>query len=225
MSNRKYYAGRTTAPKAKPYRKKRYGSRTATTARKALSIAKKVAKEIDFRELKNLDNNFLATSVPSSGFATTFNVPPQGIGQGQRIGDELLVKGIDFRAQIVNNGATTTMTRVIIVIDYKNTLSSISLLLDFVGSGLTAMSPYQREFRNTYKVLFDKVFMTDGVSRGQQLVRFSKKFKMGKEVKQTFQPGSGSLTQNVIRTFLVSDVLVGVAPTVDAIQRLYYTDA
>lgn len=220
MPGKKAYARRPAAKKA-TYRRKTDAS---ATARKALSIAKKVAREIEYRELKNTDNSISTQTVPNTGFLTSWTLPNQGIGQGNRVGDECHIKGLSMCCQIVNSGATTTMTRVIVIQDFKDTIATPSLILDQVGSLLTPLSPYAREYRSNYKVLYDKIHTTDAIRNGQAIIRWSKKWKMGSEPQMTFDPGAGTVTQNSFRVLFISD-LAAALPTIDCILRCYYTDA
>jgi len=196
----------------------------AAQASKALQMVSKIQKEINQREIKNVDNQITAQTITYSGFLTSFNVVGQGVGNGQRVGDKLTCEGLDMRFQIVNSGATTTMTRVIVLQDLKDTMSSASQILDVVGSSLAPLSPYQRENRNNFKILYDKVFCTDSVKQGQVVVKWNHRFKRGNQPSQTYDPGAGTLTENSFRVLFISDVNAAL-PTVDSILRFYYSDA
>jgi len=209
-----------------PYQRKTktYPRSANAKASKALQMVSKIQKEINQREIKNVDNQISAQTVNYNGFLTSFNVVGQGVGNGQRVGDKLTCEGLDMRFQIVNSGTTTTMTRCIVLQDYKDTMSSPSQILDVVGSGLAPLSPYQRENRNNFKVLYDKVFQTDSVKQGQVVVKWNYRFPKGNQPSQTYDPGAGTLTENSIRVLFISDLLATL-PTVDAILRFYYSDA
>lgn len=173
-------------------------------------------------ELKNIDNNAnISTLVPNTGFYTSWGFPGQGAGQGLRDGDEILIHGLEFRAQLVNATTNTTMTRVIVIQDLKNIVSGASTILDITGSVLSPLSCYQRENRNLFKVLYDKVYLTDAVRQGQVLIKFNKKFKRPK--KQVFAPGTNNATSNVFKVLLISDLPTVSAPQFDMVMRLYYT--
>lgn len=189
------------------------------------SRIRKLERAMKFQaEIKHIDNIAnVGSLVPHTGFLTSWNLPAQGDGQGLRDGDQVLVTGIDFRAQLINSGSTTTMTRCIVFQDLKNIVSSASAVLDIVGTVQAPLSSFQRENRNLFKVLFDRMYLTDAVSRGQAYIKFTKKFK--RPVVQTYAPGTQNPTQNTFRVLMISDIATGAgAPAVDQVLRMYYHD-
>lgn len=170
-------------------------------------------------ELKWIDNTVTAAAPTWAGLNTTATTIAQGLGANSRIGDAVRLKSIDVSWQIVNNGATTTMTRVLLYVDYNSSLGTVSDVLENIGTALSPISPIKVSAIPIMKVLYDEVICTDAVQRGQQVARLHRKLNL----LQTYKLSTSTPVENVIRLIVLSDVL-GTPPNVDIYMRQWYTD-
>lgn len=210
--------GRYTSRKVarKPTRR-RVPASAVKKLEKKVRVLEKEAKQVD---VKSIDQTQTPITPTWNGTSFSQQPVPQGTGMSNRVGDQVTIVGHDIRWQIVNNAATTTMTRVILILDYENIITSLANVLANTGSVVTPLSPYLRPQRGQYKVLYDKVFLTDAVQKGQVIGKF--RWRGG--VKQTYNTSTNTQTKNVFKMFFVSDIGVTSMPTADLFWRMFFTD-
>lgn len=196
-----------------------------TFAKKSRNGTKKLAKQVhklmreNQPELKNTDNTVTGSTPTWSGLITSGNTIAQGSAVDQRIGDSVRMKGFNLKMQIVNNAATTTMTRVIVYWDQDNSVSSASQVLVNLGTAITPLSPYNRDYRDYFQVLHDKIYTTDSVSKGQVVLNINRKFNKI----QHYAKGLSTPLKGELRILCISDVL-SAPPSVDIYLRQYFID-
>lgn len=209
--------GRYTRKVPRRPARRRVPSSAVKKLEKKVRVLEKEAKQVD---VKSIDQTQTPISPTWSGTSFTQQPIPQGTGMSNRVGDQVTIVGHDIRWQIVNNAATTTMTRVILILDYENVITSLANVLANTGSAVTPLSPYLRPQRGQYKVLFDKVYLTDAVKQGQVIG----KIRWRGSIKQVYNTSLNTWTKNVFKMFFVSDIGVTNMPTADLFWRMFFTD-
>lgn len=123
-------------------------------------------------ELKHVQEGFIGADVVSAGTITQVSVIPLGPGKSQRIGDEISLKGFEFRFEIeLGSGLVTShdeWNNVRLIVfrwrdsNYDPSLGinigpGISDILDPVGANPVWLSNYNYENKHRYTILYDKV--------------------------------------------------------------------
>lgn len=125
----------------------------------------------------------------------------QGIGDSQRVGDEINIKSLHMRFNLWNNIDLAYTTWRIIVFQYKtHSLSFPPTLAQMVlqsasntGGTYGAMSSRNIDFMNSYHVLYDKMIMTDKTTFTSKLLRVSIPLKYAKKKIQYSAAGVSTL--------------------------------
>lgn len=197
------------------------------------------------QELKFFGWNSVSAPVTNVGNLTgvPFDVP-QGDTDQTRDGDKLQWCGnIDFRMQVVNGlGATADVynnVRVVIFQWHPNSAPVAgNILLTGAGGGgiVDIYSNYSHDFRQEYKILFDKVFNTIGpgsnvaVSNGpitEKTTTGLLKFKIStKKASKNVQYSNGGLSAtNRIYILTISDSSLVTHPTIAYSMKTFYRDS
>jgi len=181
-------------------------------------------------EKKNLYISFAASVVDSNGLMSgVVNSVTQGDGVEERIGRAIKCSGIDFRYHLTANSAVTAAAlRVIVIIDKTNSITTAADLL-YAGAGFTLgtsrapMSFYNRNNRETFTILYDKLHDFDYATGDFQVYE---KVNIKNPHITKFVDDSALVTENAIRVFAISDQpSAGPAqPAIEWVMSYYYTD-
>jgi len=202
-------------------------NKVAKLSRDVAKIKKELATDI---ERKNLYVNFGPLAIDNSGtMSAVSNSITQGDGVAERIGRAVKCSGMDFRYHVTANSAVTAASmRVIVILDKTNALVQAADIL-YAGAGFTlgtsraCMSFYNRNNRNDFVVLYDKLHDFD-FSTGDFQAYEKVNIKSNHITK--YVDDSALVTENAIRVFCISDQpLAGAArPTIEWVMSYYYTD-
>lgn len=214
-----------TMKKPKRARRRPRRSRGKRGAKAIPALAAKVAtlsKRVGRPEIKYATANYSAL-VDYNGTLNGLSTITQGAGGvNQREGDGLTVKSINFRYHAYITTATAlSMLRVILFVDEQANMTAGTVLAT-VGSGLSPLSFYNKEYKGRYRVLYDK---THSLDTGQALQDLEM-VKVSKDVHMVFNPGTSTVRANEIRVLLISNQAAASAdrPGIDYNCRLYYQD-
>lgn len=212
--------------------KKSYPKKPKSTKGKVYALAKdlsKLKKEMRAEvEVKNYDQNNTTTLFGWDGLAVASlnNVIPQGVGQSGRIGDEILITGLDMRYVIENTSVSTLcQVRVIIFSDTENALpvnQVLNLPAGIVNTVTAPLSLYNRLYRDQFKILYDKIHTLDATENAQYVERV----KIPMKLKVQFQPGLTTVLNNMLKIAFIGSTAAAASPLQYRYQsRVYYTDA
>lgn len=205
-----------------------WASRTFTnrgsTANKALSLARKVADMVNV-EYKHFDQVVNAVQPDYNGTLVTLNNMAQGTTDATRIGDSIKVQNVIIRGQVVNNATSNQLnrTRIMLIWDEQNQISSITDLLESTGSVFVMYSPknYDKRFRSI--VLYDQVFSTATFTGSQAFFRdFEINLPINKHTQ--FSAGTTTINTGALKLVLISSGITSNLPSVDGYVRVTYTD-
>jgi len=201
---------------------------------KVTRLAKDVAmlkKElISDVERKNLYISFAATQIDNNGtMSAVANSIIQGDGIYERIGRAVKCSGIDFRYHLTANSPTVAAAmRVIVILDKTNSISTSADLLHAdptftLGNSRACMSYYNRNNRETFTVLYDKMHDFDYATGDFQVYE---RVSLRENHVTKFVDDSALITENAIRVFAISDQGLASAarPTIEWVMAYYYTD-
>jgi len=203
-----------------------------STKGKVFALAKdlsKLKKELRSEvEVKNYDQNNTTTLFGWDGLAVASlnNVIPQGVGQAGRVGDEILITGLDMRYVIENTSAATLcQARVIVFVDRENALpvnQVLNLPAGIVNTVTAPLSFYNRLYRDQFTILYDKMHTLDVTENSQ----YAERIKIPLKTKVQFQPGLTTVLNGMIKIAFIGSVNPAASPLQYRYQsRVYYTDA
>lgn len=230
------------------YRKRNKKPRSANLAPKTANAVKKIVKYELNKETE--DKQYVVGVTTQAYFGTTAQAtanmkamvtPAQGIADNQRIGDTLRLKKIQLRISFFNNnGATSNIYNFcrLVIFQYKSPISAVApdmanMFLTGAGTGqVNIYSQPNRDNKETYHILYDKVFLTvGGLSTGSSIasnyahhavVNVPLKFAQ-KTI--NFNVASTSATNQILFVVLGEQGSVGLNPYYTADWDVRYTDA
>lgn len=219
--------------KTKGLKKRRYRRKPKCNVRQLCKEVSRIKKDMTKSiEIKNVDSQIGNTTPPLlidnlGTFLSAFANPVQGVGNLNRVGDEVDWVSLYFnylvRQQV--GAATLSQIRVILLWDHENNLTSTDVLDAFtVGSINAPLSMYPRGSRGTFTIIYDKLHTLDATENTQEVV--SLKLKLNKKTR--FAAGSTTADRNQLRCFLISNETLasGVQrPQFTMNARVWYRDA
>lgn len=193
-------------------------------AYKALRLARKVADAVNV-EYKIFDSSSASVQPDYNGSIITLNNMAQGTTDVTRIGDSIKNQNIVIRGGVTNTTTASTYnrTRIILVWDEQNQISTIADLLEATGSSQVVLSPkhYDKRFRSN--VLYDQTFSTSTYTGSQA---FFRDWEINLPINKHTQFSAGTTTVNTgaLKLILISSGVTSNLPNVDYYARLTYTD-
>lgn len=213
-------------------RAKKYRKRLPKSTRgKVMALSKDVKRlKQDLRqevEVKNYDTNTATAQLFGWDLLSVQSlnaVIPQSIAQGGRVGDEIMMTGLDLRYVVENTSASILgQARVIVFVDKDNVLPVNQVLFPTGASG-TANAPmcfYNRQYREKFTILYDKLHTLDVTENAQ----YSERIKIPLKLKCNFQAGLTTVLNNMIKIAFIGSVNpVGSVLQYRMLSRLYYSD-
>lgn len=205
-------------------------ARKKTTAAKLKKLARKVNQDIEHRWADNSNFNF---QIPSAGgdvidlgtelIATTPTVPN---GTDDRLGKKITLKKLYVKGQITV-ADSRNMCRILLV--KATSLNQIIIASDIlqgnsVNNQPSIYSPYKKESRIKFKVLFDKIYKLQEQAAGSVYpkllnVDFSWKFKSGMTITYNVDTNSYPIYQD-IKIVCISDSTQVAHPRFAGFKRL-----
>ncbi len=145
-----------------------------------------------------------------------------GVGQGQRVGDEVSIKLFNLRLQMEPNITGTTMhrLRVAVIVPRDEAYFTTNIL-----TGMNINDYF--EPNEVQRVLFDKFFYVDQPYVGGPMPIIEKKIKLGRfPIKVKYHLGTAvPIEGNVLICYIADTGAAGEQPTLYFQERLFYTDA
>lgn len=150
--------------------------------KKSQSI-RKVVKQVLFN---NTESKFLDSSNTDTSWINTddtiFNQPnlqiPQGDGEGERIGNNVYIKGC--KMNFLMTTSVSASNRLILIQTNLKDSSHTQVSVDWDASNVGVNGFYPRDTEYKYKVLMDKIINIDPDKNGS--LQFSRYFKINKEI-------------------------------------------
>lgn len=203
------------------YRKYRKNSKLATKA----YVKRIIARQI---EDKYLDTNETPTNlIEGVGFIERITSISQGTTDVTRIGDSVMLKNITIWFQVTGPD-TSNMVRVIVFQWHSNTnfvAPTIGDVLQYfaIGDNREIMSPYVFDYKDQFRVLYDKFIGLDAVSNYQYATRI---IIPAKKLTRRMQfVGAGLNASNHVYILAVSDSTGVAHPGFTFLSRVVYEDA
>lgn len=209
----------TKVPKATYYRKKK---RYTASEKKAYGIAMKAIRDNEKQEveLKRIyDELTLPPAITTSGLITNLCQPPQGDGNGERVGDKISMKKLLMRLSLIHQDSTNVV-RVMVVKWFEVGSPGVTSILQ--ATSLNQNQPYAPinwNNRHQFRVLYDNLFATSTNTNAVLVEKIYLK-NLGP---QQFQLGSTIPEQGSLYLLVVSDSPSS-GPTMYLSWSISYTD-
>lgn len=182
-------------------------------------------------------DNADAKDINSTPSFTLLNGIAEGVGATERVGQKVLIRSLEIRAQGWVTAATgvTNVCRAIIVQDRQTNTAVIGNITDVLEAN-NCMAPRSLPNRHRFKILWDKFFLLGGVLNGagtgssipeQKLFKSYIKFR--KPIPMHFNQGEdanvASITSNSIYLVLLGNIAAGATDAnLTYYIRVRYTD-
>lgn len=158
------------------YKKTKYKSKTKySKSDKALYYAKKALSRTSEAELKVIDTSFSAVGIPNAGGSiSTLTNMVKGLDGNDRIGDDIYIRSIGLRGDVIMNTTANSTVAVIMIIQDNQTnaaLYTTAALLENTTAGTSVTSYLNKDNSGRFKVLYRKqVQLSDN---GNQVVHIN----------------------------------------------------
>lgn len=223
MPYRKYYSMRRryNAFTAMKYKRRRQGitKYSLMLAKKALKSTNRMNKA---RELKFLDLSGNSVDIDELGIGVTLNDSTKGTTQTTRVGNKIYNSSIQIRGSFFLNGLTSTTIRFIIIRDKPNITGVANVLQNYGGTTFSVpISPYVRDNKLDYKVIYDKTYYMSNVKALLVGFKIKKKLKFLTQYDDT-----DTIQHNSIKLLAYSAIAsgAGTKPKIFYTSRIYFTD-
>jgi hypothetical protein len=186
----------------KDFNKNNNSKDAKSIAMHALRIASALQKQV---ETKYIDVLVGRSSIDFDGVLGTLNTISQGDSDTSRNGDKISLINLKIKGNVGYGGATTMGigVRLIIFIDWLNTITSVSDLLSAVSSDSAPLSNLVYDTRYSYKILSDRIYLCDGVNK--QFLNFFININL-KDWDTHFDSGTTTITKGALKYIIISDV-------------------
>lgn len=210
--------------KAKAYKKPKTEAARLAKLSREVSLIK---KEMDNTEVKNFDVSstpLIACGWDMLAVTNVFN-PAQGVAINQRVGNEVLVSGLDLRYWLTNASTSKFgVMRVIVFLDKQNVLP-VSSMLDSAGLVNTVSAPqcfYSRSNREKFVILYDKTHTLDSTENAQYFERCL----IPKKWQCKLINAASTVAENQLKIVFIANETVATSSLFYSFNlRTYYTDA
>lgn len=194
-------------------------------------VARSEAKKVVNRtiESKVFDGSTIPNSIDyTTGVILPLLVDPTGtpISQGtsdkQYIGTKINISYFMMRFQLLY-GDPQNMVRVLIIQDIVSGIPTVANVFESVGNTRAPLSPFDRQFDKTYRVLYDKIFTLDNANNPQRVAKI--KLGMRKFRPIEFNNAVGTIEKGAPYAVIISDSGILPNPAIQAWWRIHYKDA
>lgn len=213
-----------------PYSRRRRNTYRKRPAKKRPTYVRKVARQEARRAVRStVETKFFDTSQSSqavdnlNGYVVSLtNGITQGASELQYIGDRINPMGISIRAQFTR-ADSTQLFRFIIIQNRGGGIPLITTLLANAGNLTTPLSAYDRDYNDTYRILYDTTISMDSI----RCTTTQRVFKIpGRKLRLLrFNNNSGQIESGGIYICVVSDSGSVSHPVFDYRARFYFKDA
>lgn len=191
--------------------------------------AKKVlAKKVESKTYDTQSIAFAVDNIPLTIFDMTAGIV-RGTLENNYIGDSILPTHLRIKWVVEGVDAFNTL-RVIVLQNKAGGVPVGGTLLQLSGTINAPQSPYNTDFNETYKVLYDELFLLSGIPGGvggtmSSVITGDIRILSNKLHKMNFTSPAGVLSVDGIYLVFVSDSLIAPHPIGRYTSRLYFKDA
>lgn len=200
--------------------------RSGILAKRAKNVATKsyvrrlISKNEEIK-FANVSNTYSAVTTP--GIYSLANTS-QGDSGGQHLGDECMLKSLEFRMLITvadaTNAVRATLFRWRPNIGYAT--PSAAALLKTTTAVLNLTSAFQEDGEDQYTILYDQLFLLAAAGGNPEQV--ARTIKRALNYKQDFLTGSSNCSNNVY-LMLISDSAAVTDPQVQFFSKIGFSDS
>lgn len=153
-------------------------------------------------EVKYATGSLPATQIDYNGTLNSLVTISQGAaGLNQRLGDQVAMSGINFRyVAYITTTTAVSQLRIILLVDEQANLSTANVLAT-VGSTLSPLSFFNKEYRGRFKILYDETHTLDAGQSYQDIKRVS----VNEMIKLKYAPAVSTVRENDIRVLMISN--------------------
>lgn len=205
------------AGKKRGYRKKRMRMFNKKQVKAIRKIANSSGEKKQY-ELANSTSSFTASGSPYLIAWNSLYAIPQGTGKDDRVGDQITLKSIHFRAFVRQYGtAAHCMVRLLVYQCLEDVDPSFS------GFEITSLLPTLNQTKSKYKVLVNKTFPIESDNKHAKVLEYNiKKFPIRK---LSYDAGATTTTSGgKIIAVLYTDNVINNCIYVTSQVRLNYKD-
>lgn len=187
------------------------------------AVAVEMKKKEKKVESKMFDRVISADAIDFTGL--TYNLLlniAQGAADNQYIGSTIKPTTLRMKWDCTFPD-TTNMLRVIVLQTIGGGTPTTATVLQSVGNVRAPLSPFERDWMKTFKVLYDEMF-TSVLGTQTQRISGDVRIPYTKLREVEFTDSSGSLEANGIFLIVVSDSAAASHPVFQAQSRIYYRD-
>jgi hypothetical protein len=176
-------------------------------------------------EAKHWLTNWTST-VDSAGIVLDISAVGQGVGDDQRVGDDISPSSLEARLKLIY-ADTTNLVRVLFVQYHPDTAVAgpgVSFFFDsaHVAAGLGTVLPYLTTNRSLFRVLSDRTY---SLNSGGANACVNVKHVFTKPMRKIHYNGSATTGSERIFCILISDSAVGPHPSYQLVTQLNYRDS
>lgn len=205
-----------------PVKRRRYARKNTYVRKVARAEAKKVVARAVETKVYDYSASAQAIDYTNGLVVSATTTMTRGTAENQYIADKIHPVGVRLSMQYTRADATQ-MLRLIIIQNKGGGVPLLNTLLAATGNITAPLSPYDLNYNDTYRVLYDKLVSMDSI-RGTTMTSIVK--IPAKKLRQlTFNDGAGTVEAGGIYFCWISDSAVAAHPTVDYRFRFYYKDA
>jgi len=209
-----------------PYRKRMYTPRAkkSSTAVPYKAIRQVVRQEtMKTKETKSYDVSGSAGINYSGAVYNLTNGITQGTSEVQYVGVEINPSTLRIRWACYTNGDNTNLLRVIVLQTIGGGTPTAANVLESTANIRAPLSPYDRQYNRTYKVLYDELFSLS--TAGDMQVTGDIRVKSPKLRTINFTDNLGTVEDNGIFMVVISDSAAVGDPFFSYHSRLYFKDS
>lgn len=196
-----------------------------TNRRQPRTLTKAIKRQVNrMAETKRLQRALAVVVANSPALITPLLQIPQGTGEGQRVGDHVMLQKVMLRWQITLADNTNTVR--FILFQWKQyTGPSGTDILNLTSpdyNTIPFIAPYNVTTDSSYKILMDRTYVVD---TDDPVIRAQKLIYKGITQKINFQSAAGtSATYNQLYLLVVSDSGATSHPAVNLTADMFYKD-
>lgn len=191
--------------------------------RRRSTVGRKIHRAIVRNNFKNTELKYFCVedtfAVDTTGVLRSLVKIPQGLQEGERVGDQVSLKRLVFRGRLVVADSSNDIR--IIIVALKKDGANVALT-DFPKASTPTMEPYgcYTTLKKQYHVLYDVIHHVNSTSVSKNL---NLNIKLGFD---TTYAGSGTAAgiNNDLVMYIISDSSVATHPVIAYNAQISYTD-
>lgn len=187
-------------------------------------VAKQLKKKV---ESKMFDISSTAFAVDAHGTSSIINLTAamvQGVESSDYVGQSILPTHLRIRWSVIASDNHNMVRVIVIQLKAGSGVPIGATLMQFAGSVNTPLSPFDRDYSNTYRVLYDEFYQLI-LGQDNEKVTGDIRIQSDKLKKIMFDSGTGTETEGALYLCMLSDSTAASHPVGQFCSRLYYKDA